>query len=118
MNPRSRTLRAEIDLPNPAAKLLPGMYAYGKVHIARTKVLVLPVRAVPEIGNQTLCYVVENGLARRVPVQTGLSDGTWVEVLKKQVDARWVDFTGIEEVITSDLSELTDGQAVNVARGE
>ncbi len=31
LNVKSRTLRAEIDLPNPGSQLLPGMYAYAKV---------------------------------------------------------------------------------------
>ncbi len=35
LNVQSRTLRAEIDLPNPGSQLLPGMYAYAKVIIER-----------------------------------------------------------------------------------
>ena len=35
LNVRSRTMRAEIDLPNPGAQVRPGMYAYGKVLIKR-----------------------------------------------------------------------------------
>ena len=35
LNIKSRTLRAEIDLPNPGGQLLPGMYAYAKVIIER-----------------------------------------------------------------------------------
>ena len=35
LNIKSRTLRAEIDLPNPGSQLLPGMYAYAKVIIER-----------------------------------------------------------------------------------
>ena len=31
LNIHSRTMRAEIDLPNPNSQILPGMYAYGKV---------------------------------------------------------------------------------------
>ncbi len=31
LNVKSRTLRAEIDLPNPGSELLPGMYAYAQV---------------------------------------------------------------------------------------
>ena len=35
---KSRTLRAEVDLPNPDSQLLPGMYAYVKVIIERPHV--------------------------------------------------------------------------------
>ena len=42
LNVKSRTLRAEIDLPNPNSQLLPGMYAYAKVVIERPGVRALP----------------------------------------------------------------------------
>ena len=42
---QSRTLRAEIDLPNPGSQLLPGMYAYAKVTIERPGVRALPLSA-------------------------------------------------------------------------
>ena len=43
LNVKSRTLRAEIDLPNPGGQLLPGMYAYANVIIERPGVRALPV---------------------------------------------------------------------------
>ena len=43
LNIQSRTLRAEIDLPNRDTQLLPGMYAYANVMIERSGVRALPV---------------------------------------------------------------------------
>ena len=43
LNMKSRTLRAEVDLPNPESQLLPGMYAYVKVIIERPDVQALPL---------------------------------------------------------------------------
>lgn len=114
LNVQSRTLRAEIDLPNPGRKLLPGMYAYGMVEIKRDGVRALPVAAVVELGNHHVCYLLENGKAAKTPIQTGASDGSWTEVSKKQVNGAWADFTGEEEVIVGDLTELSDGQAVRI----
>ena len=37
LNIQSRTMRAEIDLPNPGSQILPGMYAYGEVDVERPK---------------------------------------------------------------------------------
>src|SRR5262249_10071589 len=45
LNTRSRTMRAEIDLPNPGGKILPGMYAYGKIVVERPDVRALPKSA-------------------------------------------------------------------------
>ena len=108
----TRTLRAEIDLPNQDSRLLPGMYAYGEVSIHHGNVRALPLAAVVELGNQNCCYLYENGKAVQTPVQTGISDGKWIEAAKKRAKGTWTGFTGDEEVIVADLSELTDGQKV------
>ena len=112
----SRTLRAEIDLPNPDARLLPGMYAYGNVFIEHSNARAVPVAAVVEIGNLNRCFLYEDGKAVETAVQTGVSDGKWLEVAKKQTGGMWTPFTGDEEIILGDLSELTDGQKVKVAQ--
>jgi RND family efflux transporter MFP subunit len=112
----TRTLRAEIDLPNSDSRLLPGMYAYGKVLIEHSNVRALPLSSVVEIGNQNCCFLYEQGKAVQTPVQIGVSDGKWLEVAKKRVKETWTDFTGQEDVIVGDLSDLTDGQKVKVAK--
>jgi RND family efflux transporter MFP subunit len=114
LNVQSRTLRAEIDLPNPDAKMLPGMYAYAMVLIKREHVMSLPVAAIVEAGNQSYCYLLVNGKAVQTPIQTGISDGHWTEVARKQVRGDWVPLTGDEEVMLGDLSEIGGGQAVEV----
>jgi hypothetical protein len=84
LNPTSRTLTAQVELPNPQETFLPGMYAYGSVLIERADVRAVPVSAVTQIGNQTYCYLVLEGKAVRTPVQSGVTDGTWVEVAGKR----------------------------------
>ena len=119
---KSRTLRAEIDLPNVDAKLLPGMYAYGKVRIERDNVRVVPRSTVVELGEQTYCYFYENGKAIRTEVQTGIRDDDWVEVTGKLASAKsqtgnsWTGLAGQEQIITGDLSELSDGQKVEILK--
>jgi multidrug efflux pump subunit AcrA (membrane-fusion protein) len=143
LNIKSRTLRAEIDLHNthtPVAyddrqghevvkskeiasgiQILPGMYAYGKVIIERPNVLALPVAALTHTGEKTYYWRYINGHAMRTEVQTGVSDGDWVEVTNHQLaDAPtakdpWVPLNGSEQVIVGDLSTLTEGSAVNLA---
>ncbi len=116
LNMRSRTLRAEIDLPNPVARLLPGMYAYGSIKIERPGALALPISALVENGNQWCCYFYVDGKSVRTPVQTGLRVDGWVEVLKKQQNGAWSDVTENDQVITGDLSELVDGGTVEVQK--
>jgi multidrug efflux pump subunit AcrA (membrane-fusion protein) len=123
LNPTSRTLQAQVELPNPQGKFLPGMYAYGSVLIERSEVWALPVSAVTQIGNQTYCYLAVDGKAVRTPVQTGVSDGTWVEVTGKLVrsagssEGIWERFDGTEAMIDGDFSEISDGERVTVDSG-
>ena len=58
LNVKSRTLRAEIDLPNPGSRLLPGMYAYAKVIIERPGVRALPLDALTYSGEKTYCWTL------------------------------------------------------------
>jgi len=114
----TRTLRAEVDVPNPKSELLPGMYAYATLSIKRSDVFAVPVEGIVELGNQTCCYLLESGRAAKVIVQTGVGDGKWIEVLKKKDRGSWTEFTGQEEVLLGDLAEIADGQAVNAPADE
>ena len=124
LNIKSRTLRAEIDLPNPGSQLLPGMYAYAKVIIERPG-----VRALPVVGASTCTSArrrsagcTRTASAKRIEVETGVSDGEWIEVTNRQRPGRrpaardhWTPIDGTEQVILGDLSILADGGPVKVA---
>jgi hypothetical protein len=94
------------------------MYVYGKVIIERPQARVLPQDALVTAGDQTYCYLLEGSNAVRTPIQLGIRDGTRVEVLKKKVGDSWIALAGDEEVIVGDLSEIADGQHVEIAREE
>ena len=83
LNMKSRTLRAEIDLHNPDARLLPGMYAYGTVTIERLQTLVLPQSTITDYGNEQCCFLYVDGKSIRTPLQVGLRSGGSAEVLNE-----------------------------------
>ncbi|MGO9597888.1 MAG: efflux RND transporter periplasmic adaptor subunit [Isosphaeraceae bacterium] len=121
LNVKSRTLRAEIDLPNPGSQLLPGMYAYANVIIERPGVRAIPVAALTYSGDKTFCWRYLDGRAVRTEIRTGVSDGDWIEVTNflraetpKPLDP-WVPVNGSEKVILGDLSVLADGAPVEIA---
>jgi HlyD family secretion protein len=126
LNATSRTLRAEIDLHNPDAKIRPGMYAYGKLTIERPGVRALPVDAIEYRGDQSFCWLYEDGRAARVEIKTGVSDGEWIEVTQRrstspngsQPGESWTSFDGTKQVILADLSLLSDGAQVHAADTE
>ncbi len=130
LNVNSRTLRAEIDLPNPGSQLLPGMYAYAKVIIDRPGVRALPLASLMRVGEKTFLWMYEDGHAKRFEVQTGvmgdpprdpLKDVQMIEVTNRQTattaggEGSWVPMDGTEQVILGDLSVLAEGGPVSIA---
>ena len=75
IRPQERTLRTEIDVPNPKGKLLPGMYVQASITVDHPNVWTLPAGAVVTGGDQTFCFRVEDGKAVRTLLQVGLSGG-------------------------------------------
>jgi multidrug efflux pump subunit AcrA (membrane-fusion protein) len=127
LNMKSRTLRAEIDLHNPGSKLLPGLYAYVNLMIERAGVRALPENALTYINDKAYYWTLHNGRAVRTEVQTGVSDGEWIEVTNRQIlasegpsddDTAWVPVDGTEQVIVGDMSEITDGTLVKATKAE
>ena len=119
LGPQARTLRTEIDIPNPEKKLKPGMYVQSRITVEHPDVWTLPAAAVLTEGDQTFCYTVADGRAVRTSLQVGLRGGGLVEVLKKQArpasavaEGRWEVITGAEEVVAGDAAALRDGQPV------
>jgi HlyD family secretion protein len=107
IDPRARTLRVEIDVPNPGAKLQPGLYAYATV-IAEEHpdVLTLPATAVVSESGKDYCVAVVDGKAVRRPITVGLSDGTRTEVVS--------GLSAGAAVVKANAASLADGQPVQV----
>jgi RND family efflux transporter MFP subunit len=120
LDPATRTLRTEIELPNPDGKLLPGTYVNVTITPQRRNVWTLPESAVVVTEEGNYCYRVEEGKAVRTPLQVGLIGGELVQILKKQAKPTkggtkevWENITGEEQIIKSGVADLTDGQAVS-----
>ena len=107
LDPANRSLRVEIDLPNPEGRLRPGMYATANILLAeRPDALVLPATAIVREGRQTFCCLVVDGQIRRTPIELGLRSGPEVEVLS--------GLSGNETVVLVRADALVDGQPVEV----
>jgi multidrug efflux pump subunit AcrA (membrane-fusion protein) len=122
LNAHSRTMRAEIDLPNPGSQILPGMYAYGKIRVERSRVRSLPKSSLNHAGGKSFIWRYVKGHAARTEIETGASDGEWIEITHRRTDSpsdgdeHWVPMDGSEQVLLgSKLSTLTDGAPVRLA---
>jgi hypothetical protein len=103
-------------LPNPRESILPGTYAYATLEIERKDVWAVPVAATIELGELKCVYLYEGGKAVKTPIQSGVDDGKFVELYRKEVNGKWMSFDGNEQVIQGDLSELSNGREVEVER--
>jgi multidrug efflux pump subunit AcrA (membrane-fusion protein) len=114
LEPGTRTLRAEIDLPNKDGRLRPGMYVRARITGRLPEAWSLPAAAVAKQGDTTVCFLVKGGKVVRTPVQVGRTDGEFAEVLKWQKPGSppsWEEWTG-KEAVAARASGLSDGQSV------
>jgi RND family efflux transporter MFP subunit len=113
LEPGSRTLRTEIDLPNEKGNVRPGMYVYAKLTAELPAAWAVPAAAVGKVGDEPVIYLAENGKAVRVAVHLLRGDGQFTQVrrYKRPGAADWTDVTGSESVATP-AAALSDGQAL------
>jgi RND family efflux transporter MFP subunit len=115
LQPGSRTLRVEVDLPNADRRLRPGMYVTSSIAAEMPEAWVLPANAVVKQAEQVVCYLYRDGKAVRLPIRTGRTDGKFTEVFEKAgPGGAWEAWTGTEDVLAGPAATLSDGQAVEV----
>jgi RND family efflux transporter MFP subunit len=108
LDPATRTMHVEVDLPNADGRIRPGFYGQTRLVLERRPAaLALPSVAMRRDADAPHVFVVDNdNIARRVAVEPGIEDGGWTEVAQ--------GLTGSERVITSVTPNLADGAGVRV----
>jgi len=107
LQPGTRTLLTEIDVPNPDHALSPGVYCNVELKIPRkTPSLVLPSEAIIFNAKGLSVAVVEDGTARLRNVNVVRDFGTTIEVNSGVKDG--------DQVILAPPVDLADGQKVQV----
>ena len=108
LDPSTRSLLVEIDLPNADHALRPGTFAEVTLGLREIpNALVLPPQAVTSGPKGRAVFIVEQGKAKSVPVQTGITDGTWIEITS--------GLTGDENVVVVGKRRLLEGSPVQAA---
>ncbi len=82
-DPTSRTMRVEIDLPNPDGRLREGMYGRASIGLEATSTrMTVPVLCVLDRSGKGrgVVQVIREGKVHRVKVELGADNGTLVEV--------------------------------------
>lgn len=78
----TRTMDTEVDVPNPALAIVPGMYAEVDLQLkAHNGVIAVPVDAVDGTGTSAKVYTVSDvGMVRVIPVKLGLETARQAEI--------------------------------------
>ena len=109
LDPKTRTMAVEVDIPNANGRLIPGMYCKVEIIMQEKMALVVPSEAVrfDLTGSESIVYVVKDDKSiLHVPVKTGIDDGHNIEILS--------GLNGGEQVVMGMLGRLKDGQEVSV----
>jgi RND family efflux transporter MFP subunit len=118
---QTKTMRAEIDIPNPLRQvgdrkeraIKQGMYGNVTVTLARkANALSIPSACLvgQAGGNKASVYVVRDGKAHKTAIETGLDNGVLVEVLK--------GLEADDNVVVNSSGGIDDGVAVAMTETE
>lgn len=104
LDPETRTLRTEVDVPNESGELRPGMYAVATITLAESPdALVIPITAVRTEDRKAYCFRIQDDKLIKKPITLGLKSGEEVEVT-----------TGLasdDMVVEKATAEMKEGQA-------
>jgi RND family efflux transporter MFP subunit len=110
IDPASRTLLVEVDVPNPQALLVPGAYTevHFKVKVAQPT-LIIPVSTLMFRQEGLRVVTVVNGnTAKLVPITIGQDDGRQVQVIQ--------GLSANDEVVQNPPDSVIDGETVRVVQ--
>jgi RND family efflux transporter MFP subunit len=109
IDPASRTLNVEVDVPNPDGKLLPGAYVF--VHFSipqQQQLLAVPSNALIFRGQGLQVALARNGHVHLQNVTIGKDDGKTVEIS--------IGLTRSDDVILNPSDSIAEGQAIQIAQ--
>jgi RND family efflux transporter MFP subunit len=106
VNSSTRTMRTEVNVPNPKGTLVPGLYAEATLTLNQTgSAVTVPIQAIDRTGDQTSVMILrnDNTVAPR-PVTLGIQTANYAEVAG--------GLSPGERIVISDRSGLKAGERV------
>ena len=82
LDPRTRTMQVEVDIPNANWNLLPGTFLHVELHLAEAVAPLAPDEAIVVRHGKTQVVVIRDGRAHYADVDLGYNDGARVRVLR------------------------------------
>jgi Cu(I)/Ag(I) efflux system membrane fusion protein len=95
LDPKTRTVKVRVELPNPGGKLKPDMFVRGTINAPQGIVLVIPVTAVLDTGKRQIVWVEsEPGIFVPRDVKTGDRSGDRIRILSGLEEGELVAVSG------------------------
>jgi len=108
IDPRARTLRVEVDLPNKDFVLVPGMYVTVTFHLKPTTFVQVPASALLfRAGGPQVALVDKSGTVKFQDVNIARDDGSFVEIASGLAEG--------DQVALNISNQIADGQKVTIA---
>jgi RND family efflux transporter MFP subunit len=109
LDPATRTAPIEVEIPNPGARLKPGMYARVQVVTdLKREALVVPANALVDIGGRRGVFIaLENNTVTYRPVNTGIEELEQIEILQGLAEG--------DRIVTTGSGALREGDRVLIA---
>lgn len=108
IDPTTRALKARAEFPNPGGRLKPGMLVKVGIDQGQRTAPAVPEAAIQFEGEQASVFVIAKGpkgkIAKRTNVETGLTDGGFVEIR-----------SGLkvgDKIVADGLNRVQDGAAI------
>jgi RND family efflux transporter MFP subunit len=111
VDPKARTFRAELDIPNPDRRLVPGLYVQVGFQLQNSGLSQVPAAAlVFSAGGPKVAVVTSDGTVRFQPVTIGRDDGDKVELSSGVTDG--------ERLVLNISNQIVAGEKVRVSGDE
>ncbi|MBS3919754.1 MAG: efflux RND transporter periplasmic adaptor subunit [Deltaproteobacteria bacterium] len=110
LEPATRTLHAEIEIPNAGRMLKPSMFATIELVLSqKPQAVVIPQHAVIEERGSKIVYVIQGNQAFRRTIVTGIEQTPYVEVLQGVSEG--------DQVVVRGQDALREGSVVRMIEG-
>ena len=110
INPRidvqTGTVRVTVEVTDKQEKLTPGMFVEVNIITSQKQGLAVPQTAVRYIKGEPHVYIFKRGMVFETPIQTGLSQGAWLEVTQ--------GLTAGDAIVSQGTENLHDKQPVKI----
>ncbi len=109
INPKLRTFEVKCLLENPKQTIAAGAMAEVKIILETREGLAVPTEAIQSRDNQFVIFVVSGEKAHKVPVEKGLENDGWTEVISSELNEQSL-------VVAMGQNMLEEGKAISVQK--